>query len=242
MLFLLSLLVLGPPHPDHGLAARGVPHEHHGRPGYEQDAPLLQVLDDDRRAGHREDVDRPDVHRQVLPGRDALEAPQPEQRHVAARLPEEHRGRDRAQDGQDLLPAGRQEDDVLHRRRLDAHRQQVGRPGHQRAPAPAHGDAGIQYDIIQHTILCHYNMLVLNYMFAQLCLHYMYIYIYIYMYINTIYIYIYVHMHIYIYILHIYIHTYQGFYFLDKDKRGDFKTIESVQYIGAMGHPGGGKN
>ena len=34
----------------------------------------------------------------------------------------------------------------------------------------------------------------------------------------------------------------QGFYFLDKDKRGDFKTIESVQYIGAMGHPGGGKN
>merc|ERR1719506_1678140 len=33
-----------------------------------------------------------------------------------------------------------------------------------------------------------------------------------------------------------------GFYFLDKDKRGDFKTIEGLQYIGAMGHPGGGKN
>eukprot|EP00929_Paragymnodinium_shiwhaense_P087549 TRINITY_DN476_c0_g6_i1.p1 TRINITY_DN476_c0_g6~~TRINITY_DN476_c0_g6_i1.p1 ORF type:complete len:3651 (-),score=1240.57 TRINITY_DN476_c0_g6_i1:538-10725(-) len=34
----------------------------------------------------------------------------------------------------------------------------------------------------------------------------------------------------------------QGFYFLDKDKRGDFKTIENLQYIGAMGHPGGGRN
>merc|ERR1719454_1375828 len=34
----------------------------------------------------------------------------------------------------------------------------------------------------------------------------------------------------------------QGFYFLDKDKRGDFKSIEGLQYIGAMGHPGGGKN
>merc|ERR1719454_2303919 len=33
-----------------------------------------------------------------------------------------------------------------------------------------------------------------------------------------------------------------GFYFLDKDKRGDFKTVEGLQYIGAMGHPGGGKN
>jgi len=33
-----------------------------------------------------------------------------------------------------------------------------------------------------------------------------------------------------------------GFYFLDKDKRGDFKSIEGLQYIGAMGHPGGGKN
>mmetsp|Transcript_3629 Transcript_3629/g.6367 ORF Transcript_3629/g.6367 Transcript_3629/m.6367 type:complete len:3156 (-) Transcript_3629:97-9564(-) len=34
----------------------------------------------------------------------------------------------------------------------------------------------------------------------------------------------------------------QGFYFLDKDKRGDFKSVEGLQYIGAMGHPGGGKN
>jgi len=34
----------------------------------------------------------------------------------------------------------------------------------------------------------------------------------------------------------------QGFYFLDKDKRGDFKCVEGLQYIGAMGHPGGGKN
>eukprot|EP00930_Biecheleria_cincta_P050644 TRINITY_DN3582_c0_g1_i1.p1 TRINITY_DN3582_c0_g1~~TRINITY_DN3582_c0_g1_i1.p1 ORF type:complete len:2677 (-),score=555.77 TRINITY_DN3582_c0_g1_i1:255-8135(-) len=33
-----------------------------------------------------------------------------------------------------------------------------------------------------------------------------------------------------------------GFYFLDKDKRGDFKSIEGLQYIGAMGIPGGGKN
>jgi dynein heavy chain len=33
-----------------------------------------------------------------------------------------------------------------------------------------------------------------------------------------------------------------GFYFLEKDKRGDFKTVEGLQYIGAMGHPGGGKN
>jgi dynein heavy chain len=33
-----------------------------------------------------------------------------------------------------------------------------------------------------------------------------------------------------------------GFYFLDKDKRGDFKTVSGLQYIAAMGHPGGGKN
>jgi dynein heavy chain len=33
-----------------------------------------------------------------------------------------------------------------------------------------------------------------------------------------------------------------GFYFLDKDKRGDFKSVESLQYIAAMGIPGGGKN
>jgi dynein heavy chain len=34
----------------------------------------------------------------------------------------------------------------------------------------------------------------------------------------------------------------QGFYFLDKDKRGDFKSVLNLSYIGAMGHPGGGKN
>eukprot|EP00916_Digyalum_oweni_P009684 GHVL01016321.1.p1 GENE.GHVL01016321.1~~GHVL01016321.1.p1 ORF type:complete len:1870 (+),score=456.95 GHVL01016321.1:3343-8952(+) len=33
-----------------------------------------------------------------------------------------------------------------------------------------------------------------------------------------------------------------GCYFLDKDKRGDFKTIENFKYIGAMNHPGGGRN
>jgi dynein heavy chain len=33
-----------------------------------------------------------------------------------------------------------------------------------------------------------------------------------------------------------------GFYFLDKDKRGDFKTVEGLQFVGAMAHPGGGKN
>jgi|TARA_B110000091_G_scaffold203611_1_gene237290 dynein heavy chain len=32
-----------------------------------------------------------------------------------------------------------------------------------------------------------------------------------------------------------------GFCFLDKDKRGDLKVIEDLQYIGAMGHPGGGR-
>jgi dynein heavy chain len=35
---------------------------------------------------------------------------------------------------------------------------------------------------------------------------------------------------------------YQGFYFLEKDKRGDFKSVEMIQYVAAMGHPGGGKN
>ena len=35
---------------------------------------------------------------------------------------------------------------------------------------------------------------------------------------------------------------YSGFCFLDKDKRGDFKTCEDVYYVGAMGHPGGGRN
>jgi dynein heavy chain len=33
-----------------------------------------------------------------------------------------------------------------------------------------------------------------------------------------------------------------GFYFLAKDKRGDFMSIEGLQYLGAMGTPGGGKN
>eukprot|EP00494_Astrolonche_serrata_P026307 UN26568 len=33
-----------------------------------------------------------------------------------------------------------------------------------------------------------------------------------------------------------------GFYFLEKDKRGDKKTIENIQYIAAMSHPGGGRN
>ena len=35
---------------------------------------------------------------------------------------------------------------------------------------------------------------------------------------------------------------FEGLYFLDKDKRGDFKTIELLSFIGAMGHPGGGRN
>jgi dynein heavy chain len=35
---------------------------------------------------------------------------------------------------------------------------------------------------------------------------------------------------------------FSGFYFLDKDKRGDFKTCEDLQYLAAMQHPGGGKN
>mmetsp|Transcript_17913 Transcript_17913/g.16185 ORF Transcript_17913/g.16185 Transcript_17913/m.16185 type:complete len:3436 (+) Transcript_17913:1-10308(+) len=33
-----------------------------------------------------------------------------------------------------------------------------------------------------------------------------------------------------------------GFCFLDKDKRGDFKVCEDLQYVAAMQHPGGGKN
>ena len=35
---------------------------------------------------------------------------------------------------------------------------------------------------------------------------------------------------------------YGGFCFLDKDKRGDFKVCEDLQYFAAMQHPGGGKN
>jgi dynein heavy chain len=33
-----------------------------------------------------------------------------------------------------------------------------------------------------------------------------------------------------------------GFYFLDKDRRGDFKRVENLTYIAAMNHPGGGRN
>jgi len=33
-----------------------------------------------------------------------------------------------------------------------------------------------------------------------------------------------------------------GIYFLDKDKRGDFKICEDLQYVSAMNHPGGGRN
>jgi dynein heavy chain len=34
----------------------------------------------------------------------------------------------------------------------------------------------------------------------------------------------------------------RGFCFLDKDKRGDFKICEDLQWVAAMGHPGGGRN
>lgn len=34
----------------------------------------------------------------------------------------------------------------------------------------------------------------------------------------------------------------KGFYFLSKDERGYFKQIEGLQYLGAMNHPGGGRN
>jgi dynein heavy chain len=34
----------------------------------------------------------------------------------------------------------------------------------------------------------------------------------------------------------------KGCCFLDKDKRGDLKIMEDIQYMGAMGHPGGGRN
>ena len=34
----------------------------------------------------------------------------------------------------------------------------------------------------------------------------------------------------------------KGFYFLEKDKRGDRMTIENMQFIAAMSHPGGGRN
>jgi dynein heavy chain, axonemal len=34
----------------------------------------------------------------------------------------------------------------------------------------------------------------------------------------------------------------KGFYFLTKDDRGYFRNIEGLQYLGAMNHPGGGRN
>jgi dynein heavy chain len=34
----------------------------------------------------------------------------------------------------------------------------------------------------------------------------------------------------------------KGFYFLNKENRGDFRSIENLQFLGAMNHPGGGRN
>jgi dynein heavy chain len=34
----------------------------------------------------------------------------------------------------------------------------------------------------------------------------------------------------------------KGFYFLTRDDRGAFRQIEGLQYLGAMNHPGGGRN
>lgn len=34
----------------------------------------------------------------------------------------------------------------------------------------------------------------------------------------------------------------KGFYFLEKDSRGIFKQIQNLQFLGAMMHPGGGRN
>jgi len=34
----------------------------------------------------------------------------------------------------------------------------------------------------------------------------------------------------------------RGFYFLEKDDRGSFRGIEGLQFVGAMNHPGGGRN
>ena len=34
----------------------------------------------------------------------------------------------------------------------------------------------------------------------------------------------------------------KGYYFLEKESRGDFKEVEQLQYLGAMNHPGGGRN
>jgi dynein heavy chain len=33
-----------------------------------------------------------------------------------------------------------------------------------------------------------------------------------------------------------------GFYWLDKAQRGSFKSIKNLSYVGAMNHPGGGRN
>jgi len=33
-----------------------------------------------------------------------------------------------------------------------------------------------------------------------------------------------------------------GFYWLDKAQRGNFKSIKNLSYVGAMNHPGGGRN
>lgn len=33
-----------------------------------------------------------------------------------------------------------------------------------------------------------------------------------------------------------------GFYWLEKNERGNFKYIENLSFIGAMSHPGGGRN
>ncbi len=34
----------------------------------------------------------------------------------------------------------------------------------------------------------------------------------------------------------------KGFYFLHRDERGNFMSIIDFQYLGAMNHPGGGRN
>jgi dynein heavy chain len=33
-----------------------------------------------------------------------------------------------------------------------------------------------------------------------------------------------------------------GFYMLDKNNRGQFKNIKKLNFIGAMNHPGAGRN
>lgn len=33
-----------------------------------------------------------------------------------------------------------------------------------------------------------------------------------------------------------------GFYWLDKAQRGNFKSIKNLSFVGAMNHPGGGRN